>query len=72
LEQAGVQPLRDVLKQHGDWPLLLGDTWETTGFNWLTTIADLRRVYLDTAILSVYVDQDYHNADVNTIYVSNF
>ncbi len=71
LETAGVGPLREYLQENGDWPLLLGDTWASGGFDWLKTIADLRRVFLSSALLTVYVDQDYQDANTNTIYVSS-
>jgi len=71
LETVGVKPIRDALQQpqHGDWPVLIGSRWNLESFHWLTTISDLRRVFLDTAIISVYVDQDLKDSDNYSIYV---
>lgn len=67
-----MKPIRDTLQEadHGDWPILIGSEWKLASFDWIKTMSDLRRNFLDTAIISVSVDQDIKDSDNYAIYVS--
>jgi len=46
LEVLGVQPLLDMMKELGGWPLLEGDDWDADNFNWWTWTHRVNRVGL--------------------------
>jgi len=42
IEEIGLQPLKDMLKDMGGWPVLEGGAWEEEKFNWLETVYTFR------------------------------
>ncbi|XP_050738565.1 neprilysin-2-like isoform X4 [Eriocheir sinensis] len=38
IQQKGLNPLKDVLRQMGGWPVLEGDTWDPSGFQWAQNV----------------------------------
>jgi predicted metalloendopeptidase len=64
----GLSPLRNILKEFGDWPLLVPN-WEETNFNLLKAIGEVRRRFLFTVIFNIYVDQDLRSADNNVVFI---
>ena len=43
IEEVGLDPLKTMLKQMGGWPVLEGNTWDETKFNWIDTVYTFRR-----------------------------
>ena len=37
IEKIGLQPLKDMLKELGGWPVLEGDSWDEENFSWIET-----------------------------------
>ena len=35
IESYGVKPLRDVMDLLGGWPVVVGDKWDNTTFDWI-------------------------------------
>nr|XP_033323580.1 neprilysin-2 isoform X1 [Megalopta genalis] len=44
IEQQGLQPLLNILKKLGGWPLLEGDNWNETEFNWKESVYKFRQM----------------------------
>jgi len=42
IEEVGLDPLKTMLKQMGGWPVLEGNTWDETKFNWIDTVYTFR------------------------------
>jgi len=42
IESIGLQPLKDMLKSLGGWPVLEGDAWNEEKFNWIETVYTFR------------------------------
>ena len=40
LDLIGIQPLKDMLKEFGGWPVL-EDNWDESNFNWYVIIKDV-------------------------------
>ena len=43
-EERGLQPLQDILKEFGGWPVVVGDSWDESRFEWTEVIYKFRRV----------------------------
>lgn len=65
LEKRGLEPLHDLLKSLGGWPVL--DTnWNASQFNWLELAAKLR-LYNNDVFLMQWVGPDIKNSQDNII-----
>lgn len=42
IEKIGLQPLKDMLKELGGWPVLEGDSWDEENFSWIETVYKFR------------------------------
>eukprot|EP00090_Calanus_glacialis_P020602 TRINITY_DN3177_c0_g1_i1.p1 TRINITY_DN3177_c0_g1~~TRINITY_DN3177_c0_g1_i1.p1 ORF type:complete len:763 (-),score=121.64 TRINITY_DN3177_c0_g1_i1:74-2362(-) len=42
IENIGLEPLKDMLKSMGGWPVLQGDAWNEETFNWIETVYTFR------------------------------
>lgn len=71
IEAAGLSPLRNVLADFGGWQLLNPGTWNSSSFDWLETVAEVRRRTLQSTIIAAYVTADYKNTTRALIYVSS-
>ncbi|XP_053650118.2 neprilysin-2 isoform X3 [Cherax quadricarinatus] len=38
IKERGLEPLKEILKEMGGWPVLEGDAWDPSGFQWNTNI----------------------------------
>lgn len=65
LSQRGLQPLLDLLKQLGGWPVL-DPEWNGNNFNWLDLVAQLR-LYNNDVFIVEWVGPDIKNSDENII-----
>lgn len=65
IEKRGIQPLLDLLKSLGGWPLL-DPNWNENNFDWLELVANLRKYNNDILIVE-YVSADIQNSITNII-----
>lgn len=42
IEKIGLQPMKDMLKKLGGWPVLEGDSWDEENFSWIDTVYKFR------------------------------
>ena len=62
IEEAGLTPIKDLLKELGGWPVLEGDSWDSETFNWWDYSAKSLGLGLSGSyISSLYVYKDSKN-----------
>lgn len=44
IEKQGLDPLLNILQQLGGWPVLEGDNWNETGFDWKESVYKFRNM----------------------------
>ncbi|XP_069163087.1 neprilysin-2 isoform X2 [Procambarus clarkii] len=44
IKERGLNPLKDILREMGGWPVLEGDSWNASSFQWYTNIYINRRL----------------------------
>jgi neprilysin len=65
IEKRGIEPLKELLKSLGGWPLL-DRNWNEKDFDWLELVANLRKYNNDILIVE-YVSADIQNSNQNII-----
>lgn len=65
IEKRGLEPLKELLKSLGGWPLL-EKNWDEKSFDWLKLVANLRRYNNDILIVE-HVSPDIQNSNMNII-----
>lgn len=43
VEELGLEPLKEILEQIGRWPVVEGDKWNYTNFDWYEVIYKLNK-----------------------------
>ncbi|KAK3850570.1 hypothetical protein Pcinc_042732, partial [Petrolisthes cinctipes] len=67
IEELGAQPLLDLLRElGGGWPVLQGDDWNDTGYDWVRQMAHLRN-YNNDILVSEWVAADITNSSNHII-----
>ncbi|KAK4327891.1 hypothetical protein Pmani_001641 [Petrolisthes manimaculis] len=66
IEELGAQPLLDLLRELGGWPVLQGDEWDDTGYDWVRQMAHLRN-YNNDILVSEWVAADITNSSNHII-----
>lgn len=66
LEQRGIEPLMQLLRSLDGWPVLDGDAWNKSGFDWLQLASKLR-LYNNDIFLMQWVGPDIKNSNENVI-----
>lgn len=66
LNKRGVEPLLQLLKVLGDWPVLAGASWNVENFDWLQ-LAGILRLYNNDIFIMQWVGPDIKNSDENVI-----
>lgn len=66
LEQRQLEPLYRLLESLGGWPVLDGDKWDASKFDWLELAAKLR-LYNNDVLINQWVGPDIKNSDENVI-----
>ncbi|XP_064459407.1 neprilysin-2-like isoform X2 [Ornithodoros turicata] len=67
IDNMGEEPLKQVLKEIGGWPVVEGDSWDATSFNWLDALSRYRKFgYSHDILLDLSVIPDFRN---NTRYI---
>lgn len=73
IEAKGLDPLRNILKQLGGWPVVDGDSWEEENFDWMESIYKFRNVgYPFNSFISFDVQPDLKNNTKRVIVVRIF
>ncbi|GIY26782.1 hypothetical protein CDAR_530091 [Caerostris darwini] len=68
IDAAGSDPLQSALKSLGGWPVVEGDRWDKTSFDWIDTLIKFRKVgYSHDIMLDLSVTADYRNNTVHII-----
>ena len=62
IEARQEKPLLELLKMLGGWPVLDGDSWNASSFNWVDTVTTLRQFNNDI-LLAVWVGPDGKDSD---------
>lgn len=44
IEKQGLEPLKEILKELGGWPVLEGEDWKDNNFNWTNIITKHRQI----------------------------
>ncbi|GFT19377.1 neprilysin-2 [Nephila pilipes] len=68
IEAAGSEPLQKALKSLGGWPVVEGDKWDKSSFDWIDTLIKFRKTgYSHDILLDLSVTADYRNNTVHII-----
>lgn len=67
----GIQPLVEMLERYGGWPVVNGDNWNETNWNWIETIGKMSNDGFHTeAIISPTTIRDLKNSSRYVFMVS--
>lgn len=66
LEQRQLEPLHELLRSLGGWPVLQQESWNASTFDWLDLAAKLR-LYNNDVFLMQWVGPDIKNSEENVI-----
>lgn len=66
IETLGAAPLLELLDELGGWPVLLGDAWNGTDYDWVRQMAQLRN-YNNDILISEWVAADITNSSNHII-----
>lgn len=69
IRQIGDEPIREVLKQLGGWPVIT-ENWITPNFSIEHLLGRIRGVYNEGFIIEQWVGPDDKNSSMNIIQVS--
>lgn len=70
LEELGLQPLKDLLGKYGGWPVVKGDAWKASDYEWMRMSGRLLTTVGAKNILAFTSDSDFKNSSKRTFYVS--
>lgn len=70
IEKTSENDFRDILQKLGGWPVLEGNGWNESNFDWKKTDLKLRKMgYNLNSFITFYVDLDWKNTSRRVIYV---
>ena len=70
LEEKGLTPVKDLLKELGGWPVLEGDDWNSTNFEWYDySLKSLELGVSGDYILDAYIYRDSKNISYRVWYI---
>jgi len=73
IEKVGNAPLALLLKQMGGWPVIEGDNWDESKFDWLDTLIAYRQngfshdLFMDLSVTPDFRNNTRHVIDVSFI-----
>ncbi|XP_035228810.1 neprilysin-1-like, partial [Stegodyphus dumicola] len=68
IEKLGSQPLKRLLKDLGGWPVVEGDNWNESSFDWIQALIQIRRNgYNQDILMDLSVSENVKNNTVHTI-----
>jgi len=62
IERRGEEPLLRLLDRFGGWPVLMGTNWNSSTFDWINLIGELR-LFNNDILVSLWVGPDGKNSD---------
>lgn len=63
IEERGLEPVLDIHKTLGGWPVLEGDNWNEKSWSWQQSVKDFRKLgYSTDYILDFSVGTDLKNS----------
>lgn len=72
IEEQGLDPLHIILNDLGGWPILMGNQWNESNFDWKESIYKNRRYgYSVDLLITFEVDVDQKNSTKRMVYVSD-
>ena len=72
-EERGLQPLEEILNEFGGWPVVVGDNWDESSFEWIEILYKFNRFgYSINFLMSFYVTVDQKNSTARIIDVIFF
>ncbi|XP_031621713.1 neprilysin-2-like [Contarinia nasturtii] len=70
IEAQGIKPLADILESYGGWPVVKGDSWSDTTWDWVQTIRRFRRMGLSTSMIFLLnMNVDLKNSKQRQLYI---
>ncbi|CAL4061047.1 unnamed protein product, partial [Meganyctiphanes norvegica] len=71
IEERGIAPLHKILAELGGWPVVEGDDWDPTGFDWMKSILKNKELgYSEDVLFEITVFPDLKNSTWNIIRMS--
>lgn len=72
LDKVGLNPLWEILEKYGGWPMLYEEgTWNSSNFDWMKSMADLKKFFGTSTLLDINSNQNTNSIKYNTIHVSS-
>ena len=77
IEKVGNEPLGKLLKQMGGWPVIEGDSWNESNFDWLDTLIQYRQngfshdLFMDLSVTPDFRNNTRHVIDVSLLMFAN-
>lgn len=85
IEQRGVEPLLKIHEELGGWPVVKGDAWDESAWNWVKSVQDFRQRGFSTDYIFDFsvgtdlknstrriIDVSLHTLQANRLFISNF
>lgn len=70
IEKTSENELREILKELGGWPVLEGNSWNESNFDWKKTVYKLHNMgYTMINLIDFSIDVDVKNTSRRIIYV---
>lgn len=70
VEALGLEPFRKILRQIGGWPVIEGDQWNETAWDWIQSLREMRNIGLTTNyLLSTSVGAHLKNSSTRSLRV---
>lgn len=71
IEDDGMTTINNILKQLGEWPVLEGNNWNESEFDWKTSVYKFRKLgYGFSHFIGFSIMSDVKNSTNRVIYVS--
>lgn len=70
-EERTIEQIVDILDQFGGWPVVTGDLWQPSNFDWIETLKRFRWLGLDySVIFAMNIEMDPKNSSRRVLFVS--
>uniref|UniRef100_A0ABD2WCJ0 Endothelin-converting enzyme 1 n=1 Tax=Trichogramma kaykai TaxID=54128 RepID=A0ABD2WCJ0_9HYME len=72
IEKKGIASVLNYTRKLGGWPVLIGDSWNSSGFDVSETLYQMRRIGLrPNAIMDLFVFSDINDTSTNVLYIDS-